>query len=233
MPYSTIAQLPPYIKKLPKSVQHAWMSVFNASFKKYGEERAFAIANGWVKKRLKKKGTVYVGKSEDFVGYDYLTFDLTPENSELIVQNSEDGEIVLSAILVDNETDIRGRRFSESFLESLANQINTEGTTLPDIDHEELNQLLKDNQDVETLYTKLKSRKGILKSIRAKIVNGRLFISAFLDKRYRNHINKYKSLSIEAAVPRNMIDKNVFYGGKLLGFTFTNKPVNLKATIAA
>jgi cation transport regulator ChaB len=45
MPYPTLDSLPDYVKKHPKHKQEIWKSVFNATYEKDGEERAFRYAN--------------------------------------------------------------------------------------------------------------------------------------------------------------------------------------------
>lgn len=57
MPYGSIDELPPYVRKLPEKKQRVWMHVFNSAFKRCGggkdcEGSAFAQANGVVKKSI-------------------------------------------------------------------------------------------------------------------------------------------------------------------------------------
>jgi cation transport regulator ChaB len=56
MPYSTLSDLPDYVKEsLPEEAQHVWRAAFNSAFDKHGEEKAFPIAwaavknAGWTK----------------------------------------------------------------------------------------------------------------------------------------------------------------------------------------
>lgn len=52
MPYSSIQDLPSYVKKYPESVQHRWLAIWNNVFAKYEDEkRAFAAANSILKGR--------------------------------------------------------------------------------------------------------------------------------------------------------------------------------------
>lgn len=45
MPYNTLMELPPAVKKLPKKLQEAWMKAFNNAFEQYkNEATAFAVA---------------------------------------------------------------------------------------------------------------------------------------------------------------------------------------------
>jgi cation transport regulator ChaB len=56
MPYSSLKELPAWVKKLPKHAQEIYRSAFNAAYKKYGESRAHAIAAAAVKKYKHKDG---------------------------------------------------------------------------------------------------------------------------------------------------------------------------------
>jgi ChaB. len=45
MPYNTISELPPAVKKLSEHEQKVWLSAFNSAFKQsQNEEQAFKIA---------------------------------------------------------------------------------------------------------------------------------------------------------------------------------------------
>jgi len=54
MPYSSISELPAQVQSLPSGAKKIFMSAFNASYDKYGEERAFKIGWGAVKNKYKK-----------------------------------------------------------------------------------------------------------------------------------------------------------------------------------
>lgn len=62
-PY-TLQTLPKAIKNLPKHAQEIWMEAFNASYKKWGETRAFKIAWSAVKLKYKKVGDKWVKRAE-------------------------------------------------------------------------------------------------------------------------------------------------------------------------
>ena len=57
MPYSGIndSKLPKYVKNRTEKIRVGWVSVFNKAFEKYGEEKAFIMANAWLKKQVKSK----------------------------------------------------------------------------------------------------------------------------------------------------------------------------------
>jgi len=49
MPYSTLAELPAYVKSLPRKKKEQWRAIFNSSFAKHGEAGAFKMANAIIK----------------------------------------------------------------------------------------------------------------------------------------------------------------------------------------
>jgi cation transport regulator len=54
MPYSSKAELPAAVRKLPEHAQTIWMSAFNAAHKQYNDEqKAFAVA--WAAANKHKK----------------------------------------------------------------------------------------------------------------------------------------------------------------------------------
>lgn len=64
MPYSSTKQLPPAAKSLPEAAKRIWLAAFNASFKQYGEEKAFAIAMAAVKNRYQQVQGRWVAKAD-------------------------------------------------------------------------------------------------------------------------------------------------------------------------
>lgn len=55
MPYSTVDELPKYVKKYSTKVKRQWMHVFNSVYTKTGSEsRAFRAANSVLKARFEK-----------------------------------------------------------------------------------------------------------------------------------------------------------------------------------
>jgi hypothetical protein len=113
----------------------------------------------------------------------------------------------------------------------MADQINTYGSTLPDVDHEKLMTLVKKHgRDQVAIMNSLKNEKGIFKSIKAAVTNGKLWIQAILDKRYKNHTDRFKALSIEAFAD---VEGDRLTNPQYLGFTFTNTPKLPGAQIAS
>lgn len=56
MPYSNLAELPTYVKKLSRKKRRKWMAVFNSVFAKNGEAAAFKAANSAVKESATAEG---------------------------------------------------------------------------------------------------------------------------------------------------------------------------------
>jgi len=86
MPYNSNAELPKQVKGLPSAAQTIWRKAFNASFEKYGEEKALRIAWTAVKNVYRKKGDEWVKKSMlwDVVLAD--KFEIKQENGNYYVE---------------------------------------------------------------------------------------------------------------------------------------------------
>ena len=101
--------IPKYIEKLPFNLRYGWLSAFNTAYDLYGIDRAVAVANAWVLKKineLENANTVQEDYSDEVkekvmelsepiaTSKDGLvSVELKPVNNELI-SCSEDGEIV-------------------------------------------------------------------------------------------------------------------------------------------
>jgi len=234
MPYNSVKDLPPSVKKvLPVSGQKLFLQVFNKEFAKTkgDETMSFRVAWGVVKKQFKKKGTKWVANSSDFVNPEFFEFELIPSGTEIVI-NDEDGELVMDAVLADTSKNKQGLHFGLEELKDIADQINMNGSTLPDISHMTWGEINKDYLQQflsdEELVNLMKKRKGVFKDIKALVKEGKLWIRAKLDKRYKNHVDKFKGVSIETVAKRN--------GDKLInplymGFTFTDNPALKEALI--
>ena len=68
MPYSSVNELPEYVKKYTEKVQRQWMHVFNTVYQKTGSEsRAFKAANSVLKKRLTETNAVEKNDRHDIM----------------------------------------------------------------------------------------------------------------------------------------------------------------------
>ena len=134
--------------------------------------------------------------------------------------------------MADTNKNTDGDFFTEEELKVIETQINTFGSTLPDVDHEKLNSLVQRyGNNYDAIVAELRKEKGIFKNIKAVFEKGKLWIQAVLDKRYKNHTEKFKGLSIESLAKRD--DDGRLRNPKYLGFTFTNNPKLVAAKIAA
>jgi len=222
------------LQNIPEIVQKAFNKVYIEAIRLYGEDNALPIANAWLKSRLVQTGDSYIGNSKDFISVEILSFQLEPANIEFIT-NSDNGEFIMNATLSSTENwtgkdgTLMDISYSEECLKDFESQINLNGLTLPDIEHQEFDAVLKEYSHSPELFAKeISKRKGLLKDIKAKYENGKLFISAKLDKRYHKYAEFYQNLSLEALAKR---EGNKFTGGKIVGFTFTKNPIIKSAKI--
>jgi hypothetical protein len=239
--------LPSYVDRMPFTVKVGWLKVYNIALDQYGEDSALRIANLWALRKLDDLASKPAESdlSEEIVSKqlnevvaaskeakEFVSFKLTPANSEMICY-SEDGEIVIEAVLADTTYSSDGKKFSDDALIAMAEQINTKGIAMPDIAHEEYNSLLEECATAEDFKNQLKEKKGLLKKIKAFYQDGKLMIKAWLDKRYKRHTSLYKSLSIEAYSPMDRQDGDTYMWAEPLSFTFTNTPKIAGANVLA
>lgn len=229
MPYTTKStNLPSYVKSRSKEVQSKWIAIFNSVYEKDGEEKAFALANSWLKRQVKEK--VVAGRTEGTLSRVTFTID----KSQLI-KRTDAGEEYIAAVLSDDLPYLvngQTEQIPVSVLQKWADQINSNLPAI-DADHElfesALAKGLSDNQIADILKTK----KGIAKAVKAVVDNGKLWIRVLTDKRYRTRIEEAQGLSIEAFVSKD--EKGNVYDGNLLGITFAidNAPANPRTGIMA
>ena len=68
MPYASVDDLPPHIKKYSRKVKSQWRHVFNTVYAKTGSEaRAFRAGNSVLKNRLKKNSTLEQDYNHDLI----------------------------------------------------------------------------------------------------------------------------------------------------------------------
>jgi cation transport regulator ChaB len=233
--YSTIEGLPEFIRKiLPIEAQKYFLEIYKSAVKGYDDQTAFMFAWEATKLKMQKVGNTYViniAPQEKEIELPEVYQFPVEESETSIVMNSETEELIMEAILADTKFNTDGKRFTEVELNQMADQINTYGSTLPDVDHEKLMSLVKKHgRDQVAIMNSLKNEKGIFKSIKAAVTNGKLWIQAVLDKRYKNHTDKFKALSIEAFAD---VEGDRLTNPQYLGFTFTNTPKLPGAQIAS
>lgn len=222
MQYNKI-DIPKSVLSLPKVAQDFFMETYKKLYKGDNEAKAFAIAWEATKNRLRHSEGKYVAMTEDFVSPELYTFDLSYEPSGLIM-NSVGEEIVMEAVLANTDMNSKGQFFTEEELNILAEQINKEGSGVPDVDHQKLIELAKKyGNNPDKIRAEIQKEKGIFKAIKAIVHNGKLWIQQHLDKRYKNHIEKFNKLSIEVFAD---VDKGTgrLKNPKYVGYTLTNNP---------
>lgn len=215
---------------LPIEAQQLFIEVYNREkLAGFPDATSFEIAWLVIKSKFRQVEGYWVAMSEDFTIPTLYTFELSDSETK-VVMNSENEELVIDAILADNTPNTEGKFFTTEELEDIALQINTQGSTLPDVDHEKLKGLItKYGNNIEAIKTELREEKGIFKSIKAVVEKGKLWIQAALDKRYKNHTDKFKKLSIEALADSDFDGR--LRKPKYMGFTFTNTPKLINADI--
>jgi len=230
MPYKTNQELPTAIKKLPDKAQTMFRKVFNSSFEKYDESKAFKIAWAAVKKKFKKVEGKWIAKG---MGYGLYRFEL--KVSDNLIRKGNDGEYYLEGVLSDTMVDKEGKQFTEDALKNYAEQINKFGIMgfISHQDFYDFSMKYSHLPEHEFIAKARKERKGILKVVKAIYKQGKLWIKALIDKRYLKRIKKFKTMSIEALVPQRFQKGNSYNGGYVLGLALDNMPVNPRARIAS
>jgi hypothetical protein len=230
MPYTlSSTNLPSYVKGRSEAVKKKWIAIFNAVDKTDGESKAFAIANTWLKKQVKEKKVV--ARTEASVERLFFTID-----SSNLIKRTDDGEEYISAVLSDDlpyKTPTgEMEHFPRHVLEKWAKQINSE-ILVGDIDHEEYDKVINQVNSVDEMKLLMKRKPGIAKTVKAILDDGKLWIRALIDKRYKKVVEQAKGLSIEAYVTKRNPDGSIA-DADLFGFSFgvNHQPVNPRAVIA-
>jgi len=209
----TIVNPPEYVKKLGEQVTKKWTAAYTASLP-YGEGPAFFAANNFLQNNLIQESIMARTKEVSQIE----TFTISLEGSEQIISRTEDGDEIISFKLADVFEDKYGVKLPEDILQSWADAINSGKTLLGDLDHDYLNELYAQGLSLQEIKKAMNQKPGIAKTIKAVLDNGRLWVQAVLDKRYKKIVEKSKGVSLEAHIKRdaqgNVVD------GSLLGFTF-------------
>lgn len=222
MPYSgpNDKSLPTYVKNRSENIRRKWVSIFNAAYKKYGnDKKAFVIANTWLKKQNGKK----------FVKRSFITLETV--SGKKFIKRDKDGNDYISFVLSSTTPHKDGRIFDEGTLKSWESYIN-KNPIVGDIDHKFYDYIQESGMSDDGIINMLKSKKGIAKSIKAIYKQGKLWVRAMIDKRYRKLINKSKGVSLEAVCD---MEDNREKNWNLLGFTFNvnTEPADYSAGVFA
>jgi hypothetical protein len=216
------------VSKLSDALKKKWISIFNTAEDKYGEEKAFIIANTWLKRNITKKEVV--AKTEKTL--TLIKFEV--DDSKELIKRADNGDEYIDFVLTDNLPDSKGVQYPEHILKKWVKEINSGELSLNgDIDHEEYDRLLAEGLSPEEVIARLKNKTGIAKTLKAIYEKGKLWVRAIIDKRYKKQIKeKAQGVSLEAMLLRDEDDNIV--DAELGGFTFgvDCKPINGRAVIA-
>lgn len=217
-------RVPEYVTKRGQETEKKWIAIWNAFYDIGGEADAWLGANTWLKKQIVDIVTLAATQKVR----ERLTF--TIQDNQL-VKRTDSGEEYITAVLADIDANLLGEKHTPEVLKKWADQINA-SPIVGDIDHEEYDKILSaavTDEDVKQLF---KDKKGIAKTLKAMYKDGKLYIRAVIDKRYKDVVQKAKGLSLEAVVTRDTTT-NTIIDGQILGFTFgvADSPVNPRAVV--
>ena len=218
------------IKKLPIKAQNMFKTAYNASLKKHDENTSFKVAWESIKPYFHKKDGEWIAQG---MGYDLFTFELENKDNSMFIQQAEDGNYYMEAMLADLLPVADGWAFTEEALQDYANQINEFGI-LGGITHSEYQDLMNKYSHLpaeEFIAHARTERKGILKSVKAVYEKGKLWIKALIDKRYINHAKKYNKISLEAYIPKKLQVNGKYLGGHILGMALDNRAKNQRTSV--
>ena len=219
--------LPSYVKKLSEVSKKKWVAIFNMVAEQKNEETALIVANKWLKRQITKEEVV--ANTKNTVKLERIVFTA---NDNQLIKRTDGGDEYVEFILTDTGINSLGESYSEEILQQWADDIN-KGVFVGDVDHEEYDKILRVATTSEQAASLIKNTKrGIAKTLKAIYENGKLWVKAIIDKRYKKVIEKAKGVSLEAFVEKDANNKVI--SGDLLGFTFAvnDNPVNSRAVIA-
>jgi len=193
--------IPSYVKNKSSEVQDKWKSIVSSCS---NENIGLVVANKWLSKQ-----------KEEIVMRDF-TF-VTDE--EQVVFRSIGGNEYVDFLLTDTGIDGYGTRHANELLIGINKLINSGKVSLKgDFNHDFLRQLQESGNSKEAIKKKMLSLKqGVAKVIKAIYDNGKLYLRALVNPRYKKRIMKSKGVSIEGSFIRK---GNTFVSGTILGFSF-------------
>lgn len=185
-----------------------------------------------VKHRLNSVDGQVVAQRESFEADRLFKFECEATEQQLVTQ-ADDGSYILDAVLTSTNPDVNGRYFTEEDLKTLAERINENGLTAPDIeDHEQfMNVAVSQAFDSDSIRETLSQMRGKLEDVKASVKEGKLWLQAKLDETYKNVAESFSGLSLEALA--NPTDDGRMKDPDPVGFIFTDEPKNPDASIAS
>jgi cation transport regulator len=233
MPYKNTSELPASVKdNLPKKAQAIFMGAFNASYSKYGEERAFKIAWAAVKHKFKKVKDKWVSKYVVPQEYAYVRYVFESDSES--VSKAEDGSVYRDYVLSSNSVDKHGQSFSDFALKRIVEQINSEGVTgRLEKKHELWKKLAEEGKSEEEIEKILQSQDTGIKAISAKFENGKVIARIKMTPEAYKLAKDVSGASIEARMPAESYRAGVFHQARLQGFVLTDEPANPDAVVVS
>lgn len=160
------------------------------------------------------------------------TYEIIKSSSEIeniFISNDEDGNTYIEGIVASTTPNKEGIGFSEELLSEWANDININGLSGRADEHEEFDTLATYETDIQKMALKLKtSMQNVADIVLAKVEDGKLWVRAKIRKGFEKLVNTFKAFSVEAVTDRRKhiyhTDRRIATSGKIMGFTFTNKP---------
>jgi len=205
--------IPSYVNKLSDANRKKWVAIFDSVYKSEGSELALIAANTWLQRNLVQKQTM--NRSDKVI--ERVVFEL--DTSHDFIMRTADGDEYVSFKLADVFMDKFGVQLNDSILNKWADMINGGYPILGDVDHETSMKLAQSNLTETEIKEISKQKPSIAKAIQAVVENGRLWVKAMIDKRYKNVIQKSKGVSLEALIKRDPNSGTVL-DGDLTGFAF-------------
>lgn len=217
------------VENLPKPVKDYYQTA-KMKFVERGNDESFANEAAWnltLSKFEKTPQGEWVALTKDLGRTKYYTFKM--EKAKDFVSRTDDGNVLHNYVLSDIWADGLGTSPTEELLHKWANQINE---MMPEVDSDHLlyeSIKKKFGGNLSLVQRAMAAKKGIAKAVKAFVDQGKLIVSIMFDKRYENHIDKIRGVSIEAAVESG--DGGKWVDGTLFGFTFAtnSNPVNPRA----
>ena len=237
--------VPSYIKSLSVESRRRWIAIYETVFAHTGDDvRALLAANTWLRRMTEKQladeaqveASLENPQKELIVARatNRSTLKFSVDTSKGFIKRTDSGEEYIVAMLQDVYGDSDGETWSADVLQKFADQINSGSVIIGDIDHEEYDEILDSSVSDTEVKQKLSQKKGIAKGVQAVFENGKLWVKALIDKRYKRLLQEQaKGVSLEAIVTRD--DEGKIADGEILGFTFAvdEAPANKRTAIMA
>lgn len=215
------------IEDLQQEDRELWVKTYKTAKVSVDALKAKDIADRYVNNTITKRANSLRN------GLTSMSLNIKDYGGEILTRD-DDGEYFFDAILMGIDEHADGKRISPELLDKWAAYINDNGL-IGDVDHEQIYKYIDRGYTPQKIKTMFNTKLGISKTVKAFIEDGQLRIRAWVDKRYRNIINKVKGLSLESFVQYDDNDPNLAVDGDLFGFTFNVKtnPAYTQAQILA